>query len=70
MRDLQIGYFLNAALFALLGIAIFGLSLTFLAKGAPQPLWKEILEKQNMALAVLSGAVAIALALIIAAAMH
>jgi hypothetical protein len=33
-------------------------------------LWKEIAERQNMALAVLAGSIAIALAIIIGSAVH
>jgi uncharacterized membrane protein YjfL (UPF0719 family) len=41
-----------------------------LDKITPYALWKEICEKQNVALAILVGASAIGLALIIAAAIH
>jgi uncharacterized membrane protein YjfL (UPF0719 family) len=39
-------------------------------KLTPGSLWKELIEDQNTAIGVLMGAVAIALAIIIAAAVH
>lgn len=61
---------MNATLFACLGICLFAVAFYVLAKLLPADLWKEILEKQNIALAVLAGAVSIGICLIIAAAMH
>jgi len=60
----------NALLFALLGIAIFAVAFHVLSRLTPADLWKEILERQNVALAILAGAAAIGICLIIAAAMH
>ncbi len=62
--------FVNATLFAFLGIVVFAVAFRVLAKLVPVELWKEILEKQNIALAILAGAVSIGICLIIAAAMH
>jgi uncharacterized membrane protein YjfL (UPF0719 family) len=36
----------------------------------PGELWKEIIERQNMAVAILAGAVALGLSMIISAAIH
>jgi len=41
-----------------------------LDKVTPYQLWREICEKQNVALSILVGSMAIGLALIIAAAIH
>jgi putative membrane protein len=41
-----------------------------LDKVTPYHLWREINEKQNVALAILVGSIAIGLALIVAAAIH
>jgi uncharacterized membrane protein YjfL (UPF0719 family) len=60
----------NALLFACLGIVIFAVAASALSKAVPGHLWKEILEKQNVALAILVGAASIGICLIIAAAMH
>jgi uncharacterized membrane protein YjfL (UPF0719 family) len=57
-----------ALVFALLGIVIFVLSFVILDRLTPGSLWKEIIEDQNTALAVLAGAIAIGISIIIAAA--
>ncbi|MFZ4688516.1 MAG: DUF350 domain-containing protein [Polymorphobacter sp.] len=57
-------------LYALLGIAIFVVGFRLWDRMTPVDIWKEIAEKHNIALAVLSGAIAIALAIIIGAAIH
>lgn len=61
---------LNAAIFAALGVALFSLAGAILLKLMPLKLWREIVETRNAAAAIFAGAVAIAIALIIAAAMH
>ena len=59
-----------ATVFALLGILLFVVGFVVFDRLTPGSLWKELLEDQNTALGVLMGAVAIALAIIIAAAVH
>jgi putative membrane protein len=60
---------LGAALvYALLGIVIFVLSFVILDWLTPGSLWKQIMDEKNTALAVLSGAIAIGISIIIAAA--
>ena len=59
-----------AVLFAIIGVLLFILAFMVFDKLTPGSLWKELLEDQNTALGVLMGAVAIALAIIIAAAVH
>ena len=61
---------LNAAVFAVLGVALFIFAAAILLKLTPLKLWREIVEERNVAAAILAGAVAIGTALIIAAAMH
>jgi putative membrane protein len=61
---------LAAVLFAVIGVVLFILAFVLFDKLTPGSLWKEIIEDQNTALGVLMGAVAIALAIIIAAAVH
>jgi putative membrane protein len=60
----------NATIFAALGVVLFALAGAVLLKLVPLKLWREIVEERNVAAAVFAGAVAIAIALIIAAAMH
>jgi putative membrane protein len=61
---------LAAVLFAVIGVVLFILAFMLFDRLTPGSLWKEIIEDQNTALGVLMGAVAIALAIIIAAAVH
>jgi uncharacterized membrane protein YjfL (UPF0719 family) len=57
-----------ALVYALLGIVIFVLSFIILDRLTPGSLWKEIMEEHNTALAVLAGAIALGISIIIAAA--
>ena len=57
-----------AVVYSLLGISVFAAGFVFVDKLTPYDLWKELVEKQNRALATVVGAVAVALGLIIAAA--
>ena len=58
------------ALYAIVGILIFGLAFWLMERVTPFSVRKEIEEDQNTALAILMGSVIIGLALIIAAATH
>lgn len=62
--------FLNALIYALLGIAIFGLSFAIWDKLTPYDLYKEIVEHKNMALAIVVGFMSLGMCIIIAAAVH
>ena len=62
--------FLATVIYAGLGIVIFVLSFVLVDKLTPGELWKEIIERQNTAVALLAGAVAIGISSIIAAAVH
>ena len=61
---------LNALVFALLGIVIFAFSFWVIDKMTPYHLWREVVEDKNIALAILVGAVALGMCIIIAAAVH
>ena len=61
---------LNALAFAFLGIAIFVIAFALVDKLTPYALWKEIVEEQNVALAILVGAMSVGMCIIIAAAVH
>jgi len=67
MNDLM-QHMVAALVYALLGIVILVLSFVVLDKLTPGSLWKEIMDEHNTALAVLSGAIAIGISIIIAAA--
>jgi putative membrane protein len=53
-----------------LGLVLFVGAFMLFDRLTPGTLWKELIEDQNTALGVLMGCVAIALAIIIAAAIH
>ncbi|HEX6746683.1 MAG TPA: DUF350 domain-containing protein [Longimicrobium sp.] len=67
MDDLM-QHLVAALVYALLGIVIFVLAFVVLDRLTPGSLWKEIIDEHNTALAVLSGAIAIGISIIIAAA--
>ncbi len=67
---LRPGVFVGSALFALLGVAVFWLCFVIIDKFTPYHLWGEIIEKKNMALAIVVGSMCIAIGLIVAAAVH
>jgi putative membrane protein len=70
MTSINLAPVISSIVFALLGMVIYIVGFIVLDKITPYALWKEICEKQNVALAILVGASAIGLALIIAAAIH
>ena len=62
--------FFGSILFALMGVLIFWLAFVIVDKLTPYDLWAELCEKQNLALAIVVGAMCIAIGLIVAAAVH
>ena len=67
---LKPGIFVGSFLFALLGVAVFWICFVVIDKLTPYRLWEEIVEKKNTALAIVVGAMCIAIGLIVAAAVH
>jgi uncharacterized membrane protein YjfL (UPF0719 family) len=67
---LKPGIFIGSALFALLGVAVFWLCFVLIDRLTPYRLWEEIVAKQNVALAIVVGAMCIAIGLIVSAAVH
>ncbi len=67
---LTLNVLLGTLLYALVGIVIFVVSFVLVDKLTPGELWKEIVERQNIAVAIVAGAVAIGISSIIAAAVH
>ncbi len=64
------GIVVGSVMFALIGVAIFWLTFVIIDKLTPYDLWAEIVEKKNVALAIVLGAMCIAVGLIVAAAVH
>jgi putative membrane protein len=62
--------FFGSMLYALIGVAVFWISFIVVDKMTPYKLWDEIVEHKNVALAIVVGAVAIAIGQIVAAAIH
>ena len=67
---LKPGIFFGSMLFALMGVAVFWLCFVIIDKLTPYDLWAEIVEKKNLALAIVVGAMCIAIGLIVAAAVY
>jgi uncharacterized membrane protein YjfL (UPF0719 family) len=67
---LKPGVFFGSMLYALIGVAVFWISFIVVDKMTPYKLWEEIVEHKNVALAIVVGAVAIAIGQIVAAAIH
>jgi putative membrane protein len=67
---LRPGAFFGSILYALIGVVVFWLSFLVLDKVTPYRLWEEICEKQNVALAIVVGAMALGISIIVAAAVH
>lgn len=64
------GVFFGSLLFALMGVAVFWLCFLIIDKLTPYDLWNEIVEKKNVALAIVVGAMCIAIGLIVSASVH
>lgn len=62
--------FFGSVLYALVGVAVFWLCFVIVDKLTPYDLWGEIIEKKNVALAIVVGAMCIAIGMIVAAAVH
>ena len=60
----------STVVFVMLGLIVFALAFLVIAKASPFSVRKEIEEDQNVALAIVIGAVILGSALIIAAAVH
>lgn len=68
--DLSMKYIVNALIFSVLGLLILGVSFKVFDRITPGDMWKEIVEEQNVALAITVGAMTLAIAHIIASAIH
>ena len=60
----------GSLLFALMGVIIFWLCFIIIDKLTPYNLWRELVEKQNMALGVVVAAMCLGISIIVAAAIH
>ena len=67
---INIKYFIASLVYSVLGIFVLFIAFWVIEKITPENLWKEILEKQNLALAIVFAAFIVAIAIIISSAIH
>ena len=67
---LKPGVVLGSILSALIGVLVVWISFVIIDKLTPYKLWDEIVERKNLALAVVVAAMCISIGLIVAAAIH
>lgn len=70
MEYLNMKYVVASLVYSFLGIFILLVCFVIIEKITPENLWKEIIEKKNIALAILAAAFMIAVAIIISSAIH
>jgi uncharacterized membrane protein YjfL (UPF0719 family) len=68
--DLHWASMVSALIWAVIGLVIFGLAWLIFEKVTPYSLWKEIIDDHNTALAIVVGALTIALAMIVSSAIR
>ena len=59
-----------ALVYATLGLVIFGVAFVVVDRLTPYHLWKEIIDEKNSALAIVVGAMAIGISIIVASAIR
>ena len=59
-----------ALVYAVIGLVIFGVAFVVVDRLTPYHLWKEIVDEKNAALAIVVGAMAIGISIIISAAIR
>jgi len=62
--------FFGSIIYALIGVVIFWLCFVIIDKITPYDLWGEIVEKHNIALGIVVGAMSLGISIIVAAAVH
>ena len=67
---LKPGAFFGSILYALIGVFLFWLCFLLIDRLTPYKLWHELVEKQNLALAIVVAAMSLGISVIVAAAIH
>lgn len=62
--------FVGSIVYALIGVVVFWVCFIIIDKITPYDLWREIVEKQNRALALVVAAMCLGVSIIVAAAIH
>lgn len=68
--DMHAGPLLAALLYAFVGLVIFGVAFVVVDRLTPYHLWKEIIDEKNTALAIIVGAMAVGISIIVASAIR
>ena len=68
--EFRIDHFVNALIYAILGGIIYFVAFYAIDKLTPGDLWQEIVEKHNIAFAIVVGFMMLGFGIIIAAAVH
>jgi uncharacterized membrane protein YjfL (UPF0719 family) len=63
-------YVANALVFSVFGLGVLGIAFKVFDKVTPGNFWKEIIEEHNTALAIIAGAIVLAMGQIIGSAIH
>lgn len=70
MEFLKPAALVGSLVYSVLGILLVVISFIIIDKLTPYDLWGEIIEKKNLALAIVVGSMCIAIGLIVSAAVH
>lgn len=68
--EIHWGPILAALVYSAIGLLVFALAFTIVDRMTPYHLWKEIIDEKNTALAIIVGAVAIGIAIIVSSAIR
>ena len=68
--QVKFGAFVSSVVYSFVGVLIFWVCFLIIDRLTPYHLWKEIIEEKNTALAILVGAIAIGICIIVAAAIY
>lgn len=63
-------YVVASVVYSLIGVVVLLVCFIIIEKVSPQNLWREIIEKQNIALSIMAAAFMLAIAIIISSAIH
>jgi uncharacterized membrane protein YjfL (UPF0719 family) len=68
--DIHWGPMLAALVYSIVGLIVFALAFVIVDRLTPYHLWKEIIDDQNVALAIIVGSVALGIAIIVSSAIR
>jgi putative membrane protein len=68
--EIHVGPIIAALVYAAIGLVIFAVAFIIVDRLTPYHLWKEIIDKHNTALAIVVGAVAIGISIIVSSAIR